>query len=158
MRLISSTLAGILAVSVFSIVISAKATAGKADSAIGFIELGHISRIDAKKHTVILSVEKEEKNDPASVPPRVGGFGRGGRLGRFGAPTAEDIAKRMQRTYETKVVVNSETIFKEREATIHFADLQVGDFVEVQGVMHGNDFQAKQLRRHSKKSDSPKIP
>src|SRR5262249_39627169 len=103
---------------------------------------------------VMLSVPKDEKNEQGSPSPRVGGLGRGGRFGRFGRPTAEDAARQMQRTYETKVVVNSETIFKDREGSLRFDDLNVGDFVEVEGVMHGNDFQAKRVLRHSKKSDS----
>src|SRR6266850_2905637 len=157
-RFISNTLAGLLAVSALSTAIAAQDTPGKADSEIGFIQLGHISRIDAKNHGVMLLTAKDQKDDQTSVPPRAGGFRRGGRFGRFGGPTPQDIARQMERTYETKVVLNSETILKDREGTLRFDDLEVGDFVEVHGVMHGNDFQAKELRRRSRKADSPKIP
>jgi hypothetical protein len=153
-RLISNTLAGLVAVFVFSATVPAKDTPGKADSQIGLIQLGHISRIDAKNHTVMLLTPKDQKDDQAGVPPHVGGFGRIGRLGRFGGP--QDIARQLQRTYETKVVVSSETILKDREGPLRFDDLNVGDFVEVEGVIHGNDFRAKQLRRHSNKSDFQK--
>src|SRR3954451_21602193 len=101
MKFTLNTLAGILAVSVLATVVAAKGTPGKADSGIGFIQLGHISRIDAKNHAVMLSVAKDEKNDQPSTPPRPGGFARGGKFGRFGLPTPDDIVKRMQRTYET---------------------------------------------------------
>jgi Domain of unknown function (DUF5666) len=157
-RLTWNMLAWFLTVSVLSTPSAAKDTPGKGNSGISFIQLGHISRIDAKNHSVMLSVIKDEKNDQAASPPRAGSFGRGGRFGRFGTPTAEDAARQMQRTYETKVIVNSETIFRDREGSLHFNDLKVGDFVEVEGVMHRGDFQAKQLRRHSKKADLPKIP
>ena len=155
-RLISNTLAGIVAVFVISGTIAAKDTPSKTNSQIGFIQLGHISRIDAKNNTVMLLTPKDQKDDQAGVPPHVGGFGRIGRLGRFSDSTPQDIARQMQRTFETKVVVSSETILKDREGALRFDDLNVGDFVEVEGVMHGNDFRAKQLLRHSKKSDSQK--
>jgi hypothetical protein len=153
-RPISSVLAGLAAVVVLSATIAAKDTPGKTDSKIGFIQLGHISRIDAKNHAVMLLTSKDQKDDQGATPPRAGGFGRGGRFGRFGAPILQDIMRQMQHSYETKVVVSSETILKDREGPLHFDDLQVGDFIEVDGVMHGSDFQAKQLRRHYKKSDS----
>ena len=155
-RLISNTLAGLVAVFVLSATMAAKDTPGKTDSQIGFIQLGHISRIDGKNHTVMLSVTKDQKDDQTAAQPRAGGFGRAGRSGRFGLPTPQDIARRLERTYETKVVLNAETLLKDREGPLRFEDLMVGDFVEVKGVMHGNDFQAKQLQRHSTKSDSPK--
>jgi hypothetical protein len=151
----ANTLAGLIAVFVLSTAITGKDTPGKAVQEIGFIQLGHVSRIDAKNRTVMLLVQKDDKNAVASVPPRQGGFGRG-RFGRFGGLTPQDAARQMERTFETKVVLTSETILKDREGTLHFDELKVGDFVEVEGVMHGNDFQAKQLRRHSKKADSPK--
>jgi Domain of unknown function (DUF5666) len=155
-RFISNTVAGLVAVFVLSATIAAKDTPSKADSQIGFIQLGYISRIDAKNHTVMLLTPKDQKDDQAGVPPHLGGFARIGRLGRFGGPSPQDIARQMQRTYETKVVVSSETILKDREGPLRFDDLNVGDFVEVEGVMHGNDFRAKQLSRHSRKSDSQK--
>jgi hypothetical protein len=155
-RLIENTLVGLVAVFVLSTAITGKDTTGKAVPEIGFIQVGHISRIDAKNHIVMLFVQKDDKNDGASVPSRAGGFGRG-RLGRFGGLTPQEIAKKMERTFETKVVLTSETILKDQEDTLPFDELKVGDFVEVEGVMHGNDFQAKQLRRHSKKADSPKL-
>ena len=154
-RLIENTLVGLVAVFVLSTAIAGKDTPGKAVPEIGFIQVGHISRIDAKNHIVMLYVQKDDKNDEASVPSRAGGFGR--RLGRFGGLTLQEIAKKMERTFETKVLLTSETILKDREDTLPFDELKVGDFVEVEGVMHGNDFQAKQLRRHSKKADSPKL-
>jgi hypothetical protein len=155
-RLISKTLAGLVAVFVLSATMAAKDTPGKTDSQIGFIQVGHISRIAAKNHIVTLSVTKDQKDDPTAVPQRAGGIGRGGRSGRFGLPTPQDIARRLERTYETKIVLSPETLLKDREGPLRFEDLKVGDFVEVKGVMHGNDFQAKQLERHSTKSDSPK--
>jgi hypothetical protein len=153
-RLIANALVGFATVFVLPIAIMGKDTPGKTVQEIGFIQLGHISRIDAKSRSVMLMVQKDGKNDEASVPTRLAGFGRG-RFGRFGGLTPQ-VAKQLDRTFETKVVLTSETILKDREGTLHFDELTVGDFVEVEGVMHGNDFQAKQLRRHSKKADSPK--
>ena len=155
-RLISNTTAALVAIFVASVTLVAKDTPGKTASHIGFIQLGHISRIDAKNHAVMLLTPKDQNDDQSAVPPRVGAFGRGGRFGRFGGPTPQDIARQMQRTVETKVVVGSETVLKGPEGALRFEDLKVGDFVEVEGVMHGNDFRAKQLRRHSTKSDSQK--
>jgi hypothetical protein len=155
-RLVSNTLAALFAVSVLSTAITAKDTPGKAGSQIIFIQVGHISRIDAKSHTVMLWVSKDDQNGQTAAPPPPGGFGRGGRFGRIGGPTPQDIAR--QRAYETKVVVKSETVLKDREGTLRFDDLKAGDFVEVEGVMHGNDFEAKELRRHSSKTDSPNVP
>jgi hypothetical protein len=155
-RLIGNILVGLVAVFVLSTAITGKDTPGKAVPEIGFIQVGHISRIDAKNRTVMLLVQKDEKNDDASGPPRAGGFARG-KFGRFGGLTPQDVAKKMERTFETKVALTSETILTDREGSLRFDELKVGDLVEVEGVMHGNDFQAKQLRRHSKKTDSPKI-
>src|SRR4051812_9473593 len=126
-RFISNMLAGLFLISVLP---------GKAHSEIGFIQLGHISKIDAKNHTVTLLVQKDEKNDEASVPPGGGGFSRG-RFGRFGGPPGPDIAKKMQRTYETKVILKPETILKDRKGSLRLDELEAGDFVEIDGVMHG---------------------
>jgi hypothetical protein len=158
LRSILTALAGLVVAAVASTAMNAEDTPRKGDSGIGFIQVGHISRIDTKNHSLMLSTPKDQKEDQSSTAPRVGGFGRGGRFGRFGGPTPPDIARQAQHTFETKVVLTSETIFKDREGTLRFDDLKVGDFVEVDGIMHGNDFRAKELLRHSKKADSPKIP
>ena len=156
-RCIQTLLVGLAAGLVFSATIAAKDTQKKADSDISFIQVGHISRIDAKNHAVMLLVPKDKKDEPEVAPPsRLGGLGRIGRMGRIGGPAAEQAARQLQRSVETKVLVNSGTVFKDSEGALRFEDLGVGDFIEVDGVMHGNDFQAKQLLRHSKKSDSQK--
>src|SRR5581483_6766328 len=107
-------------------------------------------------HAVMLLVPKDKKDEQAAAQPpsRMGGFGRMGRMGRIGGTAAEQAARQLQRSVETKVLVSSGTVFKDRDGALRFEDLGVGDFVEVDGVMHGNDFQAKQLLRHSKKSVS----
>lgn len=158
LRSFSTALAGLVVVAVVSTAMKAEDTPRKGDSGIGFIQVGHISRIDSKNHSLMLSAPRDQKEDQSSTVPRAGGFGRGARFGRFGGITPPDIARQAQHTFETKVVLTPETIFKDREGTLRFDELKVGDFVEVDGVMHGNDFQAKELLRHSKKADSPKIP
>jgi hypothetical protein len=153
-RLILSTLVELVLFFVFSMAIMANDTPGKAVPEIGFIQLGHISRIDAKNHTLMLSEPTNDKSGQSSLPPRIGGFGRG-RFGRFGGLPPWVGGNQISRTFETKVALSSETILKGREGTISFDELKVGDFVEVVGVMHGKDFQAKEVRRHSEQGNSP---
>jgi hypothetical protein len=141
---------GLVMLFTLSTAATAKDGLGKAVSEIGYIQLGHISRIDAKSHILMLVEQKNDKTDQGAAPPRVGGFGRG-RFGRFGGLPPWAGA----RGFETKVVLTPETILNGREGVITFDALKVGDFVEVKGVMRGKQFQAKEVRRHSDQHSSP---
>jgi len=65
-----------------------------------------------------------------------------------GDPTG---SRRPYKTFERKVVLSPETVLKDGEATISFEELEVGDFVQIKSVMHGKNFEAKEVQRYSKK-------
>ena len=155
-KLILNTLVGLAAMFVFSSAVTAKDTPGKAVPEIGFIQVGHISRIDSKNHTLMLLEPKNDKSEQSPSSPRIGGFGRG-RFGRFGGLPPWGWGNQLDRTIETKVTLSSETVLKGREGTIRFDELKVGDFVEVAGVMRDKNFQAKEVRRHSEQGNSPGV-
>jgi hypothetical protein len=159
-RLTLRMVAGAALPFVFSMAMNAKDVPGKTAPVIGFIELGHISRIDAKSHAVMINEPKSGGDD--SWPHSRKGTGdigaRRGRRGRWvglitpggvGDPTG---SRRPDNTFERKVVLSPETVLKDGEATISFEELKVGDFVQIKSVMHHKNFEAKEVQRHSKRS------
>lgn len=158
-RLTLSMLVGVALPFVFSLAMIAKDVPGKTASEIGFIELGHISRIDAKNHEVMIKEPKSGGGDGwPNYKKGTGDVGaRHGRRGRWvglitpggvGDPTG---SRRPDNTFESKVVLSPETVLKDGEATISFEELKVGDFVQIKSVMHGKNFEAIEVQRHSKK-------
>jgi hypothetical protein len=169
-RLTLIMLVGVVLQFALSMATIAKDMPGKTASGIGFIELGHISRIGAKNHEVMITEPKsgagdgwpDYKQGTRETGARRGRRGRRGRWGRFitaggvGDPTG---SRRPDNTFERKVVLSPETVLKDGEAAISFEELKVGDFVQIKSVMHGRNFEAKEVQRHSNKrialQDSP---
>jgi hypothetical protein len=158
-RLTLTMLVGVALPFVFSTAMIAKDVPGKTASEIGFIELGHISRIDTRNHAVMIREAKSGGDDGwPNYKPGTGDIGaRRGRRGRWvglitrggvGDPTG---SRRPDKTFERKVVVSPQTVLKDREATISFEELKVGDFVQINSVMHGKNFEATEVQRYSKK-------
>jgi hypothetical protein len=157
-RLTLSMLVGVVLQFAFSIAMIAKDMPGKT-AEIGFIELGHISRIDGKNHEVMIKEPKSGAGDgwpnykqgTGDIGAWSGRRGRWARLitpGGVGDPTG---SRRPDNTFERKVVLSPETVLKDGEDTISFEELRVGDFVQIKSVMHGKNFEAKEVQRHSKK-------
>jgi len=158
-RLTLSMLVGVALPFVFSTAMIAKDVPVKTAPEIGFIELGYISRIDAKNHAVMIQEAKSGGDDGwPTYKQCTGDIGaRRGRRGRWvglitpggvGDPTG---SRRPYKTSERKVVLSPETVLKDGEATISFEELEVGDFVQIKSVMHGKNFEAKEVQRYSKK-------
>jgi hypothetical protein len=142
-RLTLSMLAGAALPFVFSMAMTAKDVPGKTAPEIGFIELGHISRIDPKNHAVMIKEPKSGGDDGwPNYKQGTGDIGaRCGRRGRWvglitlggvGDPTG---SRRPDNTFERKVVLSPETVLKDGEATISFEELKVGDFVQIKSVI-----------------------
>ena len=158
-RLTLTMLVGVALSFVFSTAMIAKDVPGKTAPEIGFIELGHISRIDAKNLAVMIEEAKPGGDDgwPNYKQSKGDIDARRGRRGRWvglthpdgvGDPTG---SRRSDKTFERKVVLSPETVLKDGEATISFEELKVGDFVQIKSVMRGKNVEAKELQRYSNK-------
>lgn len=116
---------------------------------------GRITKIDTKKRT--LKVRTQADNPTSSTPRQPQGSGRrGGRRRSGGIPfpgpggtgggrqptsTTKDQGK------EFKVTVTDKTVFKDRENSISFLNLNVGDRILIQGFPKGSgdDLEATQI-------------
>jgi len=158
-RLTLSMLVSVTLPFVFSMAMFAKDVPVITAAEIGFIELGHISRIDAKNHAVMIKEPKSGSDDGWSkckqgtrdIVARRGRRGRWVGLVTFGGVGDPTGSKRPDKTFERKVVLSPETVLKDGATTISFEELKVGDFVQIKSVMHGKNVEAKEVQRHSQK-------
>jgi hypothetical protein len=119
---------------------------------IGFIQVGRITKVDQKNHTITIRSTDASADQARGIPGEGPEFGRGGgfRHGGFGGGRrggGNSGQRGSVSGVETNVLTTDTTVIKnDAGEVITLNALHVDDFVRINGVTKEKDFEAKEIQ------------
>jgi hypothetical protein len=114
---------------------------------IGFIQVGRITKVDQKNHTITIRSVGASADQTREIPEQGPGFGREGGFGRGGLGGRNPGQRGLANGIETKVLTTDSTVIKNDAGDVVTLNaLHVDDFVRINGVTKDKDFEAKEIQ------------